>query len=116
MTKEWAVKAQPTLLDDALFNEQGLIPVIAQDSGTKKVLMLAWMDHEALRRTLRDGRVTYYSRSRKEYWRKGDSSGNTQTATHAQLDCDGDVVLLQVHQHGPVCHTGTTTCFDGSVS
>jgi phosphoribosyl-AMP cyclohydrolase len=116
MTEEWAVQAESTVLDDARFNDQGLIPAIAQDHVTKQVLMLAWMDREAMMRTLKEGRVTYYSRSRSEYWRKGDTSGNTQTAVQASLDCDGDVLLLQVHQHGPACHTGSRSCFDGLAS
>ena len=106
------VQARPDLLDRAKFDSQGLIPVIAQDETSNAVLMLAWMDHEALRRTLSEGRVTYYSRSRSEYWRKGDTSGHVQHAVSATLDCDHDVVLLKVNQHGPACHRGTTSCFD----
>ena len=74
--------------------------------------MLAWMDAEALRRTLTEGRVTYWSRSRQEYWRKGDTSGHIQLVRGARLDCDGDAVLLLVEQHGAACHTGARTCFD----
>lgn len=114
--EQWQVRAEPTILERAHFNSDGLIPVIAQDAESLAVLMLAWMDKTALQRTLEEGRVTYYSRSRKEYWRKGDHSGNTQLALEARLDCDADVVLLQVHQHGPACHTGTTTCFDAEVT
>lgn len=106
------VQASPDLLDQAKFDQKGLIPVIAQDETSKAVLMLAWMDREALRRTLSEGRVTYYSRSRSEYWRKGDTSGHVQHAVSATLDCDQDVVLLVVTQHGPACHRGTTSCFD----
>jgi phosphoribosyl-AMP cyclohydrolase len=113
---QWQVKADSRLLTEARFNDQGLIAVIAQDQTTNRVLMLAWMDSEALRRTLSEARVTYYSRSRSEYWRKGDTSGNVQHAVSAQLDCDGDVVLLQVHQKGPACHTGTLSCFDRGVA
>jgi len=94
------------------FNSDGLAPVIVQQWDTLEVLMLAWMDAEALRRTLTEGRATYWSRSRQEYWRKGDTSGNTQLVHGARLDCDGDAILLQVHQNGPACHTGTRTCFD----
>ncbi|GGH35825.1 phosphoribosyl-AMP cyclohydrolase [Microbacterium album] len=94
------------------FNADGLVPAIVQQFDTREVLMLAWMDAEALRRTLTTGRVTYWSRSRGEYWRKGDTSGNVQRVVGARLDCDGDVVLLQVDQTGPACHTGTRTCFD----
>ena len=93
------------------FNDQGLVPVIAQDATTKAVLMMAWADQEAIERTLLEGRVTYFSRSRQEYWRKGDTSGNIQVAHSLQVDCDGDVVLLMVDQTGPSCHTGADTCF-----
>jgi phosphoribosyl-AMP cyclohydrolase len=108
---KWVVDATETILDDARFNERSLMPVVAQDATSREVLMVAWMDREALRRTLSEGRVTYYSRSRQEYWRKGDTSGHTQHATSAVLDCDGDVILLQVHQVGPACHTGARSCF-----
>lgn len=113
MTKnDWVVQAEPDVFERARFDDQGLIPVIAQDATSREVLMLAWMDTEALRRTLIEGRVTYFSRSRRQYWRKGDTSGNIQTAIEAELDCDGDVILLSVNQHGPACHTGRTRCFD----
>lgn len=75
--------------------------------------MLAWMDEEALRRTLTTGRVTFWSRSRKEYWRKGDTSGHVQWVRSVALDCDGDALLVQVDQIGAACHRGTHTCFDG---
>lgn len=107
------VQATPGLLGLAQFDSNGLIPVVAQDEKSLAVLMVAWMDEEALRRTLAEGRVTYFSRSRQEYWRKGDTSGNIQHAVSARLDCDADVVLLTVTQHGPACHLGTTSCFDG---
>ncbi len=94
------------------FNEAGLVPAVVQQWDTLEVLMLGWMDAEALRRTLTTGRATYWSRSRQEYWRKGDTSGNIQTVRGVRLDCDGDTVLLQVDQTGPACHTGTRTCFD----
>lgn len=95
-----------------VFDEHGLAPAIIQQHDTGEVLMLAWMDAEALRRTLTSGRVTFWSRSRQEYWRKGDTSGNYQLVKSARLDCDGDALLIQVHQHGPACHTGARTCFD----
>lgn len=95
------------------WNTDGLVPVIVQQWDTNEVLMLAWMDAEALRRTLTGGRAVYWSRSRQEYWRKGDTSGNTQRVHGVQIDCDGDTVLLSVDQHGPACHTGTRTCFTG---
>lgn len=110
------VVADPGLLQRAQFDSQGLIPVVAQDEKTLAVLMVAWMDQEALRRTLAEGRVTYFSRSRQEYWRKGDTSGHIQHAVSARLDCDADVVLLSVNQHGPACHRGTTSCFDEAVA
>jgi phosphoribosyl-AMP cyclohydrolase len=91
----------------------GLVPAIAQQHDTGEVLMLAWMDDEALRRTLTTGRATYWSRSRKEYWVKGDTSGHVQRVVSVALDCDGDTILLKVEQTGPACHTGGRTCFDG---
>ena len=94
------------------FDAAGLVAAIVQQHDTREVLMLAWMDAEALRRTLTRGRVTYWSRSRKEYWRKGDTSGHIQLVRGARLDCDGDAVLLLVEQVGAACHTGTRTCFD----
>ncbi|MEE1620154.1 phosphoribosyl-AMP cyclohydrolase [Zafaria sp. Z1313] len=91
----------------------GLVAAIIQQHGTGEVLMLGWMDEEALRRTLTEGRVTFWSRSRREYWRKGDTSGHVQFVRSAALDCDGDALLVQVEQIGAACHTGTRTCFDG---
>jgi len=95
-----------------VFNDQGLAPAIIQQHDTGEVLMLGWMDAEALRRTLTSGRVTFWSRSRREYWRKGDTSGHIQLVRGARLDCDGDALLIRVEQIGPACHTGTRTCFD----
>lgn len=112
MSDNWVVDAQPHLLASVSYNADGLVPVIAQDDSTKDVLMLAWMDEHALRLTLEEGRVTYFSRSRREYWRKGDTSGHIQTALRAEIDCDGDTILLWVEQHGPACHLGTRRCFD----
>ncbi|KDA05669.1 phosphoribosyl-AMP cyclohydrolase [Microbacterium sp. CH12i] len=97
-----------------VWNADGLAPAIVQQWDTREVLMLAWLDAEALRRTLTTGRVTYWSRSRQEYWRKGDTSGNIQRIHEARLDCDGDAILLLVDQTGPACHTGTRTCFDAA--
>jgi phosphoribosyl-AMP cyclohydrolase len=93
-------------------NEAGLVPAVAQQHDTGEVLMLGWMDDEALARTLATGRATYWSRSRQEYWVKGETSGHHQRVRRVSLDCDGDTVLLQVDQEGPACHTGTRTCFD----
>ncbi|PZU39718.1 MAG: phosphoribosyl-AMP cyclohydrolase [Microbacterium sp.] len=95
-----------------VFGEGGLAPAIVQQHDTGEVLMLAWMDAEALRRTLTSGRVTYWSRSRGEYWRKGDTSGHVQLVRGARLDCDGDALLISVEQVGAACHTGDRTCFD----
>lgn len=96
----------------AAFGANGLLPAIIQQYDTKEVLMLGYMDAEALRRTLTEGRVTFWSRSRQEYWRKGDTSGNVQYVRGAALDCDGDTLLVRVDQVGPACHTGARACFD----
>lgn len=101
-----------SVLDRAVFGRDGLLPAIIQREGSGEVLMLGYMDREALRRTLSDGRVTFWSRSRQEYWRKGDTSGNRQYVRAAALDCDGDALLVTVEQLGPACHTGASSCFD----
>lgn len=93
-------------------NPDGLVPAVVQEATSGAVLMLAWMDDEALRRTLATRRGTYWSRSRQEYWVKGETSGNVQHVRDVRLDCDGDTLLVVVDQTGPACHTGTTTCFD----
>jgi len=90
----------------------GLVAAIAQQYDTGEVLMLGWMDDEALHRTLTTGRCTYWSRSRQEYWVKGDTSGHAQHVKSVALDCDGDAVLVKVDQDGAACHTGDRTCFD----
>jgi phosphoribosyl-AMP cyclohydrolase len=99
-------------LATAAFGADGLLPAVIQQWDTREVLMVGYMDAEALRRTLTEGRVTFWSRSRQEYWRKGDTSGNIQEVRGAALDCDGDTLLVQVQQHGPACHTGAHACFD----
>ena len=104
-----------TSLDRVRFDDRGLVPAIAQQHGTGEVLMLAWMDAEALRRTLETRRATYWSRSRQEYWVKGETSGHTQHVREVRLDCDGDAVLLVVEQTGAACHTGDRTCFDADL-
>lgn len=109
MTEPADVEAQ---LDKVAFNADGLVPAVVQQVGTLEVLMLAWMDREALRRTLTGGRAVYWSRSRGVYWRKGDTSGHIQEVRGVRIDCDGDTVLLLVEQTGAACHTGTHTCFD----
>lgn len=93
------------------FNADGLVPVIAQESSTGAVLMLAWMNRHTLEETLATGQVTYWSRSRQKVWRKGESSGNVQRLVEAFVDCDGDTLLLKVDQLGPACHTGAPSCF-----
>jgi phosphoribosyl-AMP cyclohydrolase len=93
----------------------GLVPAVAQQHDTGEVLMLGWMDDEALARTLTTGRATYWSRSRQEYWVKGDTSGHVQWVKEVRLDCDGDTLLLRVDQVGAACHTGERTCFDADV-
>ena len=106
-----------TVLDPAIAarlkrSADGLVPAVVQQHDTGEVLMLGWMDDEALRRTLTSGRVTYWSRSRGEYWRKGDTSGHVQHVRSVALDCDGDALLVRVDQVGAACHTGDRTCFD----
>jgi phosphoribosyl-AMP cyclohydrolase len=93
-------------------DQHGLIAAIAQQHDTGEVLMLGWMDDEALHRTLTTGRCTYWSRSRQEYWVKGETSGHAQRVISVALDCDGDAVLVSVDQTGGACHTGDRTCFD----
>jgi phosphoribosyl-AMP cyclohydrolase len=106
------VSLDPTLAARLKRDAAGLISVVVQQHDTREVLMVGWMDDEALRRTLTSGRATYWSRSRQEYWRKGDTSGHVQHVRAAALDCDGDALLLSVDQVGPACHTGTRTCFE----
>ncbi|MFE7742061.1 phosphoribosyl-AMP cyclohydrolase [Nocardia sp. NPDC057455] len=96
-------------------NDAGLVSAVAQERATGDVLMVAWMDDEALARTLETRKATYYSRSRRQYWVKGETSGHTQYVHEVRLDCDGDTILLVVDQQGAACHTGTHTCFDSDV-
>jgi phosphoribosyl-AMP cyclohydrolase len=103
-------------LDDLLFDDAGLIPVIVQDVDNGDVLMFAWSNREALDLTIAEGRMVYWSRSRQELWRKGDSSGHTQHWEELRADCDGDVLLARVHQEGAACHTGERSCFHRSIS
>ena len=93
------------------FNADGLIPAIAQDAGSNEVLMMAWMNAEAVQRTLATGRVTYWSRSRQAFWVKGETSGHTQTLVDFRVDCDRDCLLVLVEQVGAACHTGRRNCF-----
>ncbi|MEV0648708.1 phosphoribosyl-AMP cyclohydrolase [Phytomonospora sp. NPDC050363] len=110
--------APPSALDPAIADRlrrdpAGLVAAVVQQYGSGEVLMLAWMNDEALHRTLTTGRATYWSRSRQEYWVKGATSGNVQHVRSVALDCDGDALLVTVDQTGPACHTGTRTCFTG---
>ncbi len=109
--------AQTHSLDPALAarlkrDDNGLFAAIIQQFDTREVLMLGWMNDEALQRTLTEGRVTFWSRSRQGVWRKGDTSGHRQYVKSVALDCDGDALLIQVDQVGAACHTGTRTCFE----
>lgn len=99
------------LLAAAKWNDDGLIPAIAQQHDSGEVLMMAWMNREALQETLATGRVCYWSRSRQTFWRKGETSGQQQHLIEARFDCDGDTLLLKVDQSGPACHTGRRHCF-----
>ncbi|MFG6137059.1 phosphoribosyl-AMP cyclohydrolase [Halomonas sp. B23F22_10] len=99
------------ILDAIRFNDDGLIPAIAQQHDSGEVLMMAWMNREALEETLATGRVCYWSRSKGKLWRKGESSGQQQHLRSATLDCDGDTLLMQVDQTGPACHSGRRSCF-----
>lgn len=93
-------------------DERGLVCAVVQEHGSGEVLMVAWMDAEAVRRTVATGRATYWSRSRSEYWVKGETSGHSQHVRSLSFDCDGDALLLTVDQEGPACHTGNESCFD----
>jgi phosphoribosyl-AMP cyclohydrolase len=103
--------ARARLLDTIRFDLRGLVPVVSQQHDTGEVLMLAWMNREAVDETLKTGRVCYYSRSRKELWRKGATSGQVQALVDLRLDCDGDALLALVDQTGVACHTGRRNCF-----
>lgn len=98
-------------LDEVKFDDRGLVPVVAQDARTGEVLMLAWANADALRLTRETGRAHYWSRSRGELWKKGETSGNAQQVEDVRVDCDGDAVLYRVRQTGPACHTGERSCF-----
>ena len=98
-------------MTEVRFDDRGLVPVVVQQWDTGEVLMLAWMDSEALRRTRETRQATYWSRSREEYWVKGETSGNRQEVREIRVDCDGDTLLLLVDQHGVACHTGARPCF-----
>ena len=97
--------------EELTFDDRGLAPAIVQDAATGEVLMLAWVDAEAVRRTLESKTTWFWSRSRKEYWNKGATSGNTQKVIEVRYDCDADAVLMRVEPTGPACHTGERSCF-----
>ena len=99
-------------LDEVKWDKDGLVPAIAQDAETGRILMMAWMNREALELTIQEDRAIYYSRSRQQLWRKGESSGHVQTLKEIRLDCDADVIVMQVEQIGGIaCHTGRESCF-----
>ncbi|MGL5808794.1 MAG: phosphoribosyl-AMP cyclohydrolase [Nocardioides sp.] len=102
----------PAIAQSLKRNADGLVPAVVQQHDSGEVLMLGWMDDTALERTLSTGRVTYWSRSRREYWVKGETSGHRQWVREVRLDCDGDTLLVRVDQEGAACHTGDHTCFD----
>ena len=99
------------ILKDIKFNEQGLVPVIAQDADSKDVLMMAWMNEEAIIETIETKNMCYFSRSRNQLWRKGESSGHTQQLVEINLDCDSDTILALIKQKDAACHTGRRSCF-----
>ena len=105
------LRSMPDILDQIRFDPAGLVPTIAQQHDTGEVLMLAWMNREAVAETLATGRACYYSRSRAALWRKGETSGQTQRLVELRIDCDADAILLRVDQTGVACHTGRRSCF-----
>ena len=112
MPESITIAATPEQLADVTYNADGLVPVIAQDVADGAILMMAWMNDESLRMTFAEGRMVYWSRSRQELWRKGDTSGDRQFVREAYYDCDGDTLLFKVEQEGAgACHTGERTCF-----
>ena len=111
MTPPAQSSLEPGIADRLKRDPQGLVAAVVQQHDTGEVLMLGWMDDEALHRTLTSGRATFWSRSRGEYWVKGETSGHVQYVRSVALDCDGDAVLVRVEQVGPACHTGEKTCF-----
>ena len=111
MTPSARSDLEPGIADRLKRDAQGLVAAVVQQHDTGEVLMLGWMDDEALHRTLTTGRATFWSRSRREYWVKGETSGHVQYVRSVALDCDGDALLVRVEQVGPACHTGEKTCF-----
>jgi len=102
----------PAITERLKRNDAGLVTAVIQDADSGDVLMVGWMDDEALHRTLTEKRATFWSRSRQQYWTKGEESGNFLAVTEVRLDCDGDTVLVRANPAGPTCHTGTRSCFD----
>lgn len=102
---------EPATLEELRFDDRGLIPAVVQDVENGDVLMVGWMNRESLGRTLDEGRTVFWSRSRQELWRKGDTSGHVQHVEEVRVDCDADVLLVRVHQTGAACHTGERSCF-----
>jgi phosphoribosyl-AMP cyclohydrolase len=112
VTNPEPLRATPESLESVTYNEDGLVPAIIQDDATGEVLMMAWMNAETLQLTFDEGRTVFWSRSRREVWRKGDTSGDIQVVRSAHYDCDGDTLLFRVDQHGGgACHTGARSCF-----
>ena len=106
------ISQNPTWLEEIHFDSQGLIPAIAQDASSERILMVAWMNKDALQATLTSGHAVYWSRSRQKLWHKGEESGHQQIITEVRLDCDSDVIILRVQQTGGIaCHTGRQSCF-----
>ena len=105
------MKIKPKMEPNITYNDCGLVPAIVQDYASKKVLMMAWMNEEAFRLTRETGQAHFWSRSRKQLWRKGETSGNTLSVKEIKVDCDGDTLLLEVLPAGPACHTGNESCF-----
>jgi len=104
-----------TFLDKLKYNSDGLVPAIIQEQGTGRVLMMAWMNKEAVKRTVEEGKTVFWSRSRQKYWIKGETSGHVQVVKDVAFDCDGDTLLIQVEQTGAACHEGYKSCFFRSI-
>jgi len=115
LTGEEGTLPQEKFLATVKYDQEGLVPVIVQDGTARQVLMMAWMNEEALRRTLSVGETVFWSRSRQEYWHKGATSGNVQRVVELRIDCDGDTLLAIVEPAGPACHTGAVSCFFRSI-
>lgn len=111
MKKSKPLTAHLSLMEQIKFDDKGLVPAIAQDASSKEILMMAYMNHDSLAKTIETGYATYWSRSRQELWKKGATSGNVQKVQRILFDCDGDTLLLIINQTGPACHTGERTCF-----